>query len=86
MLDDTKWAGAHFLAALSHGALSLTGTFFFIFGYHGFDAPFDKAATLPWATMPFVSRHPTVRLPYYLLDTNSRISGHVRADCQLRSL
>lgn len=54
MLDDTKWAGAHILAALSHGGLALTGLFFFVFGYKGFDAPFEKAAMLPWATIPCV--------------------------------
>lgn len=53
MLDDTKWAGAHILAALSHVGLALTGVFFFIFGYKGFDAPFEKAAILPWATIAF---------------------------------
>lgn len=75
MLDDTKWAGAHTLAALSHVGLALTGVFFFIFGYKGFDAPFEKAAILPWATVPFVSRHPPLNRCAVREGTNTESQG-----------
>lgn len=60
MMDDSKWAGAHTLAGLSHIGLALTGAFYFVFGYKGFDAPSELADMLPWATMPCVSRRPTL--------------------------
>lgn len=67
MLDGTKWAGAHILAALSHVGLAITGLFFFVFGYKGFDAPFEKAAVLPWATIPCV--RPETPTYQYLCDS-----------------
>ncbi|KAK7712573.1 hypothetical protein SLS64_004957 [Diaporthe eres] len=75
MLDDTKWAGVHILAALSHVGLALTGVFFFIFGYKGFDAPFEKAAVLPWATIPFVSRRPPHNRFAVREDANTEFQG-----------
>lgn len=73
MMDDTKWAGAHTLAGLSHIGLALTGAFYFVFGYKGFDAPFDIAAMLPWATVPCVSRRPQFDRCATLYDTDSEL-------------